>query len=309
MLPRRALHPDLAARLAQYRACRAFDAERWTATKSLVFGNYMKRHRFTAAVVGLSGGDAAVALALVKAAQRRGARIDRVVGVCGGVDPAKVDAVRALGAELVVVDQSRLEGELATQAEAALNIHPSPSVRDEAGALVSTPTLFYTARLLTQAGLPAAVVGPANRDEDAYLGLFAVAGRGVADVQLTADLHKSEVRTVGLALGLPAALLDVDPHGECADEGAVPTDFVELFTGAYLPLTPEQKQAFTAALPPPARAQFERWAARAASLHHRNARKLDAPESLNLTALIKHGARASSAVYPQASAGQRVASV
>ncbi len=38
-------------------------------------------------------------------------------------------------------------------------------------------------------------MGTGNQDEDGYLGYFCKAGDGCVDIQLIADLHKSEVWT------------------------------------------------------------------------------------------------------------------
>ena len=53
-------------------------------------------------------------------------------------------------------------------------------------------------------GFPCCVMGTGNFDEDGYLLYFCKAGDGVVDVQLIADLHKSEVFSVGRHVGVPA---------------------------------------------------------------------------------------------------------
>lgn len=63
-----------------------------------------------------------------------------------------------------------------------------------------TPVGFYAAQLLSQNGTPAIVVGTGNKDEDGYLFYFCKAGDGVADIQLIADLHKSEVAWTSLSM-------------------------------------------------------------------------------------------------------------
>jgi hypothetical protein len=57
------------------------------------------------------------------------------------------------------------------------------------------------------------------------------------------------------------------------DEMGVSYDFVELFTGLYLPLSDAEKVAWTAALSPEAAAQFEALAAKVQAIHKRNSHK------------------------------------
>eukprot|EP00957_Ditylum_brightwellii_P197159 15021551-Ditylum_brightwellii.AAC.1 len=85
-------------------------------------------------------------------------------------------------------------------------------------------------------------MGTGNQDEDGYLAYFCKAGDGVVDVQLISDLHKSEVYTVSKALGVPEATVVAPPSADLwdgqtdEDELGFTYDFIELFTGAYLPL-------------------------------------------------------------------------
>ena len=58
------------------------------------------------------------------------------------------------------------------------------------------------------------VMGTGNHDEDGYLGYFCKAGDGVVDVQLIADLHKSEVFKVGALLGVPQSILSSPPSAD-----------------------------------------------------------------------------------------------
>ena len=54
-------------------------------------------------------------------------------------------------------------------------------------------------------------------DEDGYLCYFCKAGDGVVDVQLIADLHKSEVFTVGKYLEVPEDILVAPPSADLWD--------------------------------------------------------------------------------------------
>ena len=113
-------------------------------------------------------------------------------------------------------------------------------------------------------------MGTGNRDEDGYLGYFCKAGDGVVDVQLIADLHKSEVFKVGAVLGVPESILNSPPSADLwegqtdENELGVTYDFVELYTGWYLPLPDAKKKEFCE------------------TVHRRNAHKLNGPKNLNV---------------------------
>lgn len=70
------------------------------------------------------------------------------------------------------------------------------------------------------------------------------------DVQLIADLHKSEVFLVGRELGVPSSILDAAPSADLWDgqtdeeELGFSYDFIELFTGTYLSLGTDEQAAF-----------------------------------------------------------------
>ena len=50
-------------------------------------------------------------------------------------------------------------------------------------------------------------------------------------------------------------------------------DFVELFTGAYLPLSDVEKAAWVASLDAAAQEQFHSWATKVETIHRRNSHK------------------------------------
>lgn len=144
------------------------------------------------------------------------------------------------------------------------------------------------AQLLGQTGSPCVVLGTGNRDEDGYLGYFCKAGDGVVDVQLIADLHKSEVFQVGRELGVPASILNSPPSADLwegqTDEAelGVTYDFVELFTGWFLPLPEEQQEQFVTSLDEESRREWEECRAICEAVHRRNAHKLAGPKNLNV---------------------------
>ena len=147
---------------------------------------------------------------------------------------------------------------------------------------------YYVAQLLGQSGTPCIVMGTGNRDEDGYLGYFCKAGDGVVDVQLIADLHKSEVFKVGAVLGVPESILNSPPSADLwegqtdENELGVTYDFVELYTGWYLPLPDAKKKEFLDSLDEETKKEWDHYSAICETAHRRNAHKLNGPKNLNV---------------------------
>ena len=131
-------------------------------------------------------------------------------------------------------------------------------------------------------------MGTGNQDEDGYLGYFCKAGDGVVDVQLIADLHKSEVFKVGAALGVPASILESPPSADLwegqtdEDELGVTYDFVELYTGWFLKQSVEEQAAFVGGLDSEAKEEWEHCKTICETVHRRNSHKLSGPKNLNV---------------------------
>jgi NAD+ synthase (glutamine-hydrolysing) len=93
---------------------------------------------------------------------------------------------------------------------------------------------------------------------------------------------------VGRAVGVPEATLVAAPSADLwdgqtdEDELGFSYDFVELFTGGYLPLDAAGQQAFRDSLKPEALTQFDTWAAVAADVNKRNSHKIGGPKNLNV---------------------------
>lgn len=89
-----------------------------------------------------------------------------------------------------------------------------------------TPVNYFVAQLLGQEGYRCIVLGTGNFDEDGYvmvmvvvvmrryLCYFCKAGDGVVDVQVIADLHKSEVFQVARHLNIVKSILNAPPSAD-----------------------------------------------------------------------------------------------
>lgn len=115
---------------------------------------------------------------------------------------------------IVTVDQSDIHTLIQERTEQAMGIKSGDFSSGQLKSYMRTPVGFFSAQLLSQSGYPCIVLGTGNYDEDGYLYYFCKAGDGVADVQLIADLHKSEVFKVGKELNVPSSILGAPPSAD-----------------------------------------------------------------------------------------------
>jgi len=291
-----ALHPELQVKLQEYRTKRNFNAEAWIEEKVRKFNEYMASCGLSGALVSVSGGvDSAVTLGLIKRAlDAPNSPVKRVLGVAQPIHSSAWalerahEAAKALGTELIIVDQTKLHTELSELVDNTIGIKGGPYARGQLRSYMRTPVGYYVAQLLTQAGTPAVVLGTGNKDEDGYLAYFCKAGDGVVDVQLIADLHKSEVFKVGAVLGVPQSILKAPPSADLWDgqtdeeELGFSYDFIELYTGSFLPLDEAGKDAFRKSLSDEVRVIFDKTATLCTAIHKRNAHKLSSPKNINI---------------------------
>ncbi len=156
-----------------------------------------------------------------------GAEIKRTLGIARPIHSTSAVWKRAyerrtLGGEIIPVDQSRLYDQLVGLVQGAMQppLKDSVFANGQLRSYMRTPVKcvvlatsasrshslfvsFYVAQLLSANGFPCIVLGTGNYDEDGYLRYFCKAGDGTVDVQLIADLHKSEVFAVARELGVP----------------------------------------------------------------------------------------------------------
>jgi NAD+ synthase (glutamine-hydrolysing) len=277
--------------LTRVRAERGFEAGEYARAKVSTLCAYMREHGLRACVVAVSGGiDSAVVLALAAAASREeNSPISQIVPVLAPVYDLGVSnqeqalargraVARACDLDACVIDLTALHNQMATVVENAVALEGDNWARGQLVAYLRTPAFYYVTSLLTQAHLPAILLGTTNRDEGAYLGYVGKAADGMVDAQLIADLHKSEVNALAAHFQLPSEVLTAVPTGDMYDQRAdeevfgAPYDFVELYL-SYLCEAKEAQTQFLADLDEAARAQFEQLAERLERLHAYNKHK------------------------------------
>jgi len=196
------------------------------------------------------------------------------------------ECAKAMNVRIVSVDQTENHSLLSDKVDKAVGIKGNAFVKGQLRSYMRTPVAYYIAQLLSQDGTPCVVMGTGNKDEDGYLAYFCKAGDGVVDVQLISDIHKSEVFKVGHELGVPPSILLAPPSADLwegqtdEDELGFSYDFVELFTGAYIPLDDKGKEEFRKSLSPEALQIFLKLGKMARDIHNRNKHKLTGPANL-----------------------------
>jgi len=197
------------------------------------------------------------------------------------------EVATALGSEIVTVDQSALHSQLTGIVTTAVGIKGSPFADGQLRSYMRTPVAYYIAQLLSSGGLPCVVVGTGNLDEDGYLLYFCKAGDGVSDVQLIADIHKSEVFKAAAALNVPESVLKAPPSADLwegqtdEDEMGVSYDFVELYT-EWLQLPAQVQTQFLSTLSPESLAFWKDKSEKIDAIHRRNRHKLVYPLNLDV---------------------------
>lgn len=286
-------------KLRDMRAMRAFNPKEWIVKKAAMLNEYMRNAGLKACTISVSGGiDSAVMYALcVVASKQSCSPIQRVVGVAQPIHSTASIWRRALelepafGGEVITVDQTALHTQLDGIVTSAMGVTSKPFASGQLRSYMRTPVGYYVAQLLSQEGTPAIVMGTGNQDEDGYLMYYCKAGDGVVDVQLIADLHKSEVFLVARTLGVPASILQAPPSADLwegqtdEDELGMSYDFVELYIEWKTRSQAEQAK-FIADLDPESLALFTDLGAKADAIHRRNSHKAGGPKNLNIMPVL-----------------------
>lgn len=285
-------HKEIINLLENYRRMKYFNALEYAQKKASLLNQYMKKFGLKSCVVAVSGGiDSAAVLALVNyASQLPDSPIEKIIavslpvsqsiGATGQLEATQraEELCKKLNIKLHTIELNTAHKNIENLVSESLDIKSEAWALGQLVAHTRTPTLYYTATLLTQEGLPAIIVGTTNRDEGLYLGYFGKASDGLVDVQLISDLHKSEVYKVAQEFKVPKSILTVSPQGDMYD-GRVDEevfgasyDFVEYYLH-FMSLSTQLQQEIINSLSKEALEQFNFFKNNLDNLHKYNRHK------------------------------------
>ncbi len=244
--------------LRTYREERRFSSKYFVRSKVKKLNEYLGKHNLSGAVLSVSGGvDSALTLALLKqTAELPNSNLKKIWAISQPIHSSDWALARAkelcekMEIELKIIDQTELYDNITKLVSSVTDVTENKFSGGQLRSYMRTPINYYCAQLLSQMGYPAIVMGTGNMDEDGYLAYFCKAGDGVVDVQLIADLHKSEVFKCAEYLGVPDSIVKAKPSADLWDgqedekELGFTYDFIEFYTGWYLKLNEEQKKKF-----------------------------------------------------------------
>jgi len=273
-----------------YRKSTAFNAEAWVDKKCKLLNEYLLKHGLTGAVLSVSGGiDSATTLALLKKTMelpnsnlKKVLALSQPIHSSGWALERAEELCKSYSIPLVVIEQTDIHRNLVSKFDLYEDQLPRGNdfSKGQLRSYLRTPANFYGAQLLTQQGFPALVVGTGNMDEDGYLAYFCKYGDGAVDIQLIADLHKSQVFTVGKHLNVVESILVAKPSADLwegqtdEEEIGFSYDFIEFFTGYYLKLSKSAQEKFLRSLTEKSLLEFNTFSEKCQKIHTRNQHKL-----------------------------------
>ena len=274
--------------LDKYRSERNFNVEKWTKKKINVFNEYLGKHNLSGAVLAVSGGvDSALTLALLKKTKELpNSNLKKIWAISQPIHSSDWALNRArelcekMDIDLKVIEQTDTFDNLTDLVADATGVKCNKFSGGQMRSYMRTPINYYCAQLLSQEGYPSIVMGTGNMDEDGYLAYFCKAGDGVVDVQLIADLHKSEVFKCAKYLGVPSSIVEAKPSADLWEdqedekELGFTYDFIEFYTGVYLNYDELEKESFLTGLNKNSLNEFVKFEEKCVAVHNRNKHKI-----------------------------------
>ena len=274
--------------LQNYRNSRNFNCESWVNTKIEKFNDYLGNHSLSGVVLSVSGGvDSALTLALLKKTKELpNSNLKKIWAISQPIHSSDWALNRArelcqkMDVDLKVIDQTDTFDNLTDLVANATGAKCNKFSGGQMRSYMRTPINYYCAQLLSQEGYPSIVMGTGNMDEDGYLAYFCKAGDGVVDVQLIADLHKSEVFKCAKYLGVPSSIVEAKPSADLWEdqedekELGFTYDFIEFYTGVYLNYDNIEKESFLTGLNKDSLNEFVKFEEKCVAVHNRNKHKI-----------------------------------
>lgn len=289
----KAPHPALSEKLAEFRALRNFSAGEFVERRCQEFLLYLKECNIHSVVLSISGGvDSACVLGLLKHARDIASTIPdhpfnpenggKIIAVAQpifstpSIQNRAYELAKSFDIHAITVDQSVEHLLLVDTIENAIGGELNGFAKSMFKSYERTPTAYLLA-----SHFRGVVVGTGNLDEDGYLYYYCKFGDGAVDVGLIWDVHKSEVFTLARHLGVPESILIAPPSADLAPgqtdetESGVTYDMVELIYNTIFKFTAEERAAWLASLPAPAKEQFDHEADLVEAIHRKGVHKAD----------------------------------
>ena len=281
------LPENLKVYLNEYRKERGFNPELKSIEISKKLSDYMNKCGLSGCVISVSGGvDSAVTYKLAKFAQELYPDIiKKVVPISQPIHSSDwalnraQEVCKTCNEEPVVIDGTSLFDQTMTIVEKASGLKSTSFVGGQMKSYMRTPINYVMAQLLTANGTPSIVLGTGNMDEDGFLKYYCKPGDGTVDVQFIHDCHKSEVFQLAKYLGVPNSIVNAKPSADLwegqsdEDELGVSYDFIELYTGYFLPMNNVQQTEFMESLSQNDLNWFNEKAKLCNDVHNRNSHK------------------------------------
>lgn len=280
---------DWKKHLIQYRINKNFNVEKWVELKINKFNDYLIENNLTGAVLSVSGGvDSALTLALLKnTLELPNSNLKKIWAINQPIHSSawalerSIELCNNYNIELFVINQDDVFDKIKDLVKSSTNVAGNKFSNGQMRSYLRTPINYYCSQLLTQEGFPSIVIGTGNMDEDGYLAYFCKAGDGVVDLQLIADLHKSEVFKVAEFLKVPMSIVNAKPSADLWDnqedekELGFTYDFIEFYTGVYLKLDDNEKKNFKNSLSQDSYQEFIDFEEKCVNVHNKNKHKLN----------------------------------
>jgi len=272
--------------LKELRAYQGFNAEEWIQHKINRLKDFFISSKRDSVILGISGGiDSAVTLLLfTELSKIMDLKIHPVCIPMGeGVTNQNEVIEKAqllcsqVNLELILIPFSSFQKDMTNSISSIVGASNTVWSSGQFASCLRSPVYYYLSALFTDQGERPVVSGTINRSEGSYLGYWGKTSDASVDIQVIADLLKSEIYEVAKLLGVPEEIMKATPQGDVYDGSSdeqlfgVSYDALELFI--LNKCWPHVLKAHQYALPD----NFDEISKRIEAMHQYNAHKYIGP--------------------------------